>query len=219
MKNMNMKRELSRFLAIFVPCGFLYCLCELIWRDWTHWTMFIAGGLCFYLIGRVDEKAKRKGRKIPMIVQMPFCGLIVTAVELIFGIVLNRILGMQIWDYSQNKYNFLGQICLGTSISWTLLSPIPIWIDNLVGWAFFGEPNPFGNKAKMKKSNQPPEHITYPGVNLLECFEIQDEIIRRQSSVIQRVMKELLQYRTVSEMDDDLVDEIKEISKLRKEVE
>lgn len=215
---MNMKRELSRFLAVFVTGGFLYCLCELIWRQWTHWSMFIAGGVCFYLIGRLNERTKRRGKEMPLLVQMLVSGIVITAVELTFGIVLNRWFGLGIWDYSQNRYNFLGQICLGASISWTLLSVIPIVIDDVIGWLFFGEPHPF-RRTKKVNSNQLSERLVRPGVGLLECFEIQDEIIRRQSSVIQSLMKELLQYRAISEMDDALVDEIKEISKLREEVD
>ena len=217
MKRMKMKRELSRFLAVFIAGGFLYCLCELVWRQWTHWSMFIAGGLCFYLIGRLNERAKKKGKYMPLPVQMLVSGIVVTAVELIFGIVLNRWFGLQIWDYSQKKFNFLGQICLGASASWALLSAIPIVVDDVIGWLFFGEPYPF-RRGRQNRGNQPPELEARSGVNLLECFEIQDEIIRRQSSVIQKLMKELLQYREVSEMDDAMVDEIKEISLLRREV-
>lgn len=215
---MSMKRELSRFLAVFITGGFLYCLSELIWRQWTHWSMFIAGGLCFYLIGRLNAREKRRGKDTPLLAQMLVSGVVITIVELVFGIILNRWFGLHIWDYSQSRYNFLGQICPGASVSWTLLSAIPIVIDDVIGWLFFGEPHPFRKKRKMT-GNQLPEQPVRPEVNLLECFEIQDEIIRRQSSVIQQLMKELLQYREVSEMDDALVDEIKEISILRREVD
>lgn len=215
---MNVKRELSRFLTVFITGGFLYCICELIWRHWTHWSMFIAGGVCFYLIGRLNERSKRKGKEMPLLAQMLVSGIVITAVELAFGVVLNRWFGLGIWDYSQNRYNFLGQICLGASISWTLLSVVPIVVDDVIGWFFFGEPRPFKRIEKTER-NQLPEHPVRPETCYLECFEIQDEIIRRQSSVIQILMKELLQYRAISEMDDALVDEIKEISKLREEVD
>lgn len=84
---MNAKRELSRFLVVFITGGFLYCICELIWRHWTHWSMFIAGGACFYLVGRLNESSKRRGKEMPLLAQMLVSGIVITAVELVSGVV------------------------------------------------------------------------------------------------------------------------------------
>lgn len=50
--------------------------------------------------------------------------LIITGIELIFGIVFNLILKEQVWDYSNQRLNFLGQICLPFSMLWLLLSGV-----------------------------------------------------------------------------------------------
>ena len=39
-------------------------------------------------------------------------------VELISGIIINRILLLNVWDYSGLRFNFLGQISLNSSIAW-----------------------------------------------------------------------------------------------------
>lgn len=37
--------------------GFLYYAIEILWRGYSHWTMFILGGLCFILVGFINELA------------------------------------------------------------------------------------------------------------------------------------------------------------------
>ena len=51
--------------------------------------------------------------------------LIITCVEFITGIIVNRALGWGVWDYSDMPGNLLGQICITYSALWFLLV-IPI---------------------------------------------------------------------------------------------
>ena len=44
---MRMHRLLNKYLFLFDVGGLLYILIELAWRGWSHWTMFILGGICF----------------------------------------------------------------------------------------------------------------------------------------------------------------------------
>ena len=46
----------------------------------------------------------------------------VTAMELVVGVPLNLFMGLNIWDYSQVPFNFLGQICLPFTVLWFFLS-------------------------------------------------------------------------------------------------
>lgn len=48
--------------------------------------------------------------------------LIITGIELIFGIVFNILLKENVWDYSNVPFNFLGQICIPFSLIWFVLS-------------------------------------------------------------------------------------------------
>lgn len=67
---------------------------------------------------------------------------IVTLLELISGIILNVWLKLDIWDYSNLPFNFMGQICLPFSLAWVLLSLIAIIVDDYLRYKFFDEPFP-----------------------------------------------------------------------------
>ncbi len=56
-----------------------------------------------------------------MIFKAALCSLSVTAVELIFGFLFNIVLNKEIWDYSNQPFNFMGQICLLYSALWGVL--------------------------------------------------------------------------------------------------
>ena len=94
-----------------------YCLIEILWRGYTHPSMGIAGGISFIAISYINN-LKGKSR----IFRAFLCALFITAIELIFGIIVNKILRLGIWDYSSLPFNFMGQICLLFSFFWFLLS-------------------------------------------------------------------------------------------------
>ena len=43
---------------------------------------------------------------------------IITGVELCTGLIVNRLMGLQVWDYSGMPLNILGQVCLPYSLLW-----------------------------------------------------------------------------------------------------
>ena len=95
-----------------------YATIELLWRGRTHWSMMLAGGICFVLFAKIAARFKRQ----PLLYKAILCALAVTSVELIFGIIFNIILGKDVWDYSRIPFNFLGQICLLYTVLWGFLS-------------------------------------------------------------------------------------------------
>ena len=97
-----------------------YGILELLWRGRTHWSMLIAGGLSFLGLGKVSKKTKNAG-----LLKIAILGsAVITATELIFGIIFNVILKKNVWDYSKLPFNLGGQICARYSILWGLLSII-----------------------------------------------------------------------------------------------
>ena len=50
-----MLKLFCKYSFLFDVGGALYVLIELIWRGWSHWTMFILGGLCFVMLGLINE--------------------------------------------------------------------------------------------------------------------------------------------------------------------
>ncbi len=80
--------------------------------------MFFAGGTCLVLIAITDFLTPR----LSFFLKPLLCGLVITAVELIFGLVFNVILGLDVWNYSGQPYNLFGQICLFFSLIWVFVS-------------------------------------------------------------------------------------------------
>ena len=101
----------------FLLGGVGYGLIELIWRGRTHISMVITGGACLVAICAVNEKMRGKS----IFLQAAAGSAAITAAELIVGLVVNRILGLRVWDYSAIFGNVLGQICPLYSFLWFLL--------------------------------------------------------------------------------------------------
>lgn len=100
----------------FLLGGFGYVGLELLWRGRSHVSMFLAGGICFLLLGKLNRVTPR--------LSMPGrCLLgagIITMVELAVGMLFNR--QYQVWDYRHLPWNFMGQICLPFSLLWVPVS-------------------------------------------------------------------------------------------------
>lgn len=111
--------------------GMIYYTIEVIWRGYSHWTMFILGGICFVLIGILDEIDNQ-----PIWRQMLNGAIIVTVLEFIFGVISNIILGWHIWDYSDMPLNLLGQVCLPFTMAWFFLSYAAIKMENYLHFIF-----------------------------------------------------------------------------------
>lgn len=119
--------------------GLIYAMIELVFRGRTHWTMLIVGGLCFWLIGLVNEVMPWK---VAFWKQCLLGSLIVTAVEFFSGCIINLGLGWNVWDYSNLPLNLLGQICLPFSLLWVLISAVAIVLDDYLRYWLYGEEKP-----------------------------------------------------------------------------
>lgn len=128
-----------KYFTLFLIGGISYYFIEIFYRGYSHFSMIIVGGLCFILIGSINEFSNNE---IPLLAQMLLSVLIVDIVELISGIIINRILLLNVWDYSQLRFNFLGQISLNSSIAWFFLSLLAIYIDDLLRYLIYKEEKP-----------------------------------------------------------------------------
>ena len=130
---------IKKYLLLGGIGGTVYVLLEMLWRGYSHWTMFLLGAVCFVLIGLVNEVFEWD---TPLILQM-FCGCaIITALEFVTGCIVNLWLGWEVWNYSQYKFNVLGQISLRSSVGWYFLSLVGIVLDDYIRYWFFGEEKP-----------------------------------------------------------------------------
>ena len=97
---------------------------ELLWRGRSHPSMFLAGGVCFLLLGQLNRVRPR----LPLILRALFGALAITQVELLTGLLFNR--NYQVWDYRNTPLNFFGQICLPYCLLWIPLSLIALLVHS-----------------------------------------------------------------------------------------
>lgn len=119
--------------------GIIYGLIEFFGRGYTHWSMVILGGICFVAVGMLNEILPWE---MPLAVQMLCGGIIITTLEFITGCIVNIQLGWAVWDYSQEQFNVLGQICPKYSLFWMLLSGVAIILDDHLRYWIWGEDKP-----------------------------------------------------------------------------
>lgn len=108
--------RLLRYAAYFLTGGSCYVAMELLWRGRSHISMFLAGGLCFLLLGKLD----RRLRRIHWLLRALAGAAVITATELAAGLLVNR--QYRVWDYRAMPFNLLGQVCLPFSLLWIPVS-------------------------------------------------------------------------------------------------
>ena len=134
---MVMVMYLEKELLVAGCGGCLYVLTELLWRGRSHISMFILGGICFWLIGRLD-----RNQTIPIWQQGLSGAALITALEFLTGLLVNRWLALHVWDYSHLPMNFMGQICLPYFLLWIPLSTAALFAEDGLRWLLFRTPLP-----------------------------------------------------------------------------
>jgi len=112
---------LIRRAMIFFIGAFGYYGIEVLFRGYSHWTMFLTGGIAFLCLFALFNSCC----SLPYWVLCIVGAAMITLIEFGVGIVVNRLLHWSVWDYSALPYNLLGQVCLLFSGIWFFLC-IPI---------------------------------------------------------------------------------------------
>lgn len=120
-------RTLFKYLLVFLAGSIVYSCLEIAFRGFTHWTMFLAGGICFSILFPIFTKKNR-----PSIYNCLIGSGVITFVEFLFGCVFNLLLGWRIWDYSHFNLHLFGQICLPFTAIWFFLSLPIIWASRII---------------------------------------------------------------------------------------
>ena len=114
-----LKKKISRTIALFLTGAIGYNIIEILWRQRTHISMSIAGGIGLNLLYPICRT------KLPLAVKCLLGSCYITLIELTTGLIVNCRMKKNIWDYSSRRFNFLGQICPLYSSLWFLLC-IPV---------------------------------------------------------------------------------------------
>ena len=89
---------------------------EILWRGYTHPTMCFAGGIASCAVYYIA-----KNINAGIFIKALYGAFAITSVELLFGVVFNIFLKLDVWDYSGLPFNFMGQICVGYFFIWYII--------------------------------------------------------------------------------------------------
>lgn len=106
------------YAIIFLIGAVGYITIELLWRGYSHFTMGICGGVCFMWFYRFEKR----NQHISLFIKCLAGSILITSVEFFAGIIINIFLKLNVWDYSDQPFNLMGQVCLRYSIYWLILS-------------------------------------------------------------------------------------------------
>ncbi len=101
----------------FLSGFFLYAGFEIAARGYTHWTMALLGGCTVAVLFCMERQLTGE----PFWVRGLLGALFVTCAEFTVGVFDNLIMGWHVWDYSELRFNLLGQVCLRFSALWFVL--------------------------------------------------------------------------------------------------
>ena len=115
-----MKKIIGK-LGLFLSCGFIYCMIEILFRGWSHWSMFVLAG--FLGVFCVDSVNNVLSFDCDYIVQILISTILCTIGEGISGIIFNVWLQLNVWDYSNMPWGtfFFGQCNVVFCIAWLLI--------------------------------------------------------------------------------------------------
>ena len=132
-------KRMKEYFSLWGIGGSLYYSFEVVFRGYSHISMFILGGLCMVFCafqGIISNWTE------PLWKQVLRCSLFVTAGEFITGIIVNKWLHLKVWDYSDQPFQLWGQICLPFAIIFSGLCTLGILGSGYILHIFFDEELP-----------------------------------------------------------------------------
>lgn len=133
-KSQKVISYIMEYLFLLILGGSVYYLIEVLWRGHSHITMFFVGGMCFILIGLINELIDWN---MLFWYQMIIGDICVLVLEFFSGVLFNIILEMNVWDYSDMPFNILGQICLPFALLWLPVVALAIVVDDWTKYLLF----------------------------------------------------------------------------------
>ena len=121
-----MKKFIGK-VGLFLSCCFIYYMIEILFRGWSHWSMFVLTG--FLGVFCIDSINNTLSFDCDYIVQILISTILCTIGEGISGIILNVWLQLNVWDYSKMTFGtfFFGQCNVLFCFAWMLIISIIIF--------------------------------------------------------------------------------------------
>jgi hypothetical protein len=136
--------KVKKYLSLFISGGMVYPFFELLSKimrnphielkaELSLW-MVLVGGITFILLGLINETKLKNSR---MVFQTLIGGLICLVSELLFGLILNVWLKLDIWHYE--TLHILHQTSLRSVLLMTLITPFAFWLDDNLRYLYYSE--------------------------------------------------------------------------------
>ena len=126
-----------KYTFLGIVGGAIYYNIEILYREYSHISMLILGGLCFICMGLINEILSWE---TPLWKQALIGGFTTTLLEFVTGCIVNLWLGLNVWHY--DKFDILGQICVPFFFIWCGLSLVGIILDDYIRYWVFKEEKP-----------------------------------------------------------------------------
>lgn len=136
---MNWVKLILKYIFLFIIGGFTYYMIEILWRGYSHWSMFILGGICFLFAGIQNEYIEWE---YPLWRQILNVDIFVLISEFITGCIVNLYFHWNVWDYSNLPFNILGQSCPQFALLFIPLCLFAIILDDYIRYFVFHEDKP-----------------------------------------------------------------------------
>ena len=127
-------KQLLEYSFLWVLGGTIYYYLEKMFRGFSHWSMFILGGICMMFFA---FQGRAFGWGDGLWKQVLRCTIFVVACEFITGLIVNKYLKWAVWDYTEMPLQLFGQICLPFALLFSILCLGGILLTGyLLHWIF-----------------------------------------------------------------------------------
>ena len=106
-------KRIIEYFSLWGLGGSIYYLFEIFFRGYSHISMFILGGISMMFFA---FQGRTSNWREPLWKQVLRCSIFVTAGEFITGIIVNKWMGLKVWDYTDQPFQLWRQICLPFAI-------------------------------------------------------------------------------------------------------
>lgn len=135
-------KKIIPYIVIFNISGLIYAIIELLWRGYTHWTMYVCAGIAGLLIAKINDGLFEfeTDFRVQVLTATFFC----TLCEFIFGLAFNR--DYSIWDYRELwgtlewTYNQVNILFIG---AWMIICIVSIPFLDWLEWKLGIEEKPY----------------------------------------------------------------------------
>lgn len=128
--------------TIFLIGGTVYYVIEVLYRGYSHISMFILAGLISITIALMNDFFY--SFETDYIIQVITAAIIATIGEGFTGILVNLILKLNVWDYSGLWGNFFFEQCnIFYCMAWVVICFFGIPILDTIEWRYFNGQRPY----------------------------------------------------------------------------